>query len=178
MYQFVWARWQQVLQAGTGPDVDLAQFQRAVYGDGLRGMPRGVYSVKTQACLLWDDAEIAQAGIWMCNHVERAVERELGPAGVKDELRLARHDLQQDLLRRFETVNFAGRVAAPGNAAGKVKAARQPAGRVATPPPGSGQGAAPTVPPGRPGFRQLAGRLLTWLQPRRLTKRKRSPGEF
>ena len=178
MYQFVWAKWQQVLLAGTGPDVDLAQFQRAVYGDGLRGMPRDVYSVKTQACLLWDDAEIAQGGIWMCNHVEQAVERELGPAGVADELRLARHDLQQDLLRRFETVNFAGRVAAPGSAAGKVKAARQSPAKVATPPSGSGQGAAPTVPPGRPGFRQLAGRLLTWLQPRRLTKRKRSPGEF
>jgi serine/threonine protein kinase len=170
MYQFVWARWQQVMLAGTGADVDLAQFQREVYGDGLRGMPRDVYSVKTQACLLWDDAEIAQGGIWMCNQVEQAVERELGPAGVAHELRLARHDLQQDLLRRFGTVNFAGRVAAPKSAAGKVKAAKQT--------PGSGQWAAPTVPPGRPGFRHLAGRLLTWLQPTRLTKRKRSPGDF
>ena len=246
MYRFVWASWQQVLVAGTGPDVDLAQFQRLVYGDGLRGMPRDAYSVKTQACLLWDDAEIAQAGIWTCNQLEKAAERRLGPAGVANEVFMARQDLQQVLLRRFATTDWAARA----SSASALWASRRPAtsgghapsnppalssGYAAaktwvlsagppgkTPPPqaaaallgngpragrASAPGTTPPVAPApshrpgirqlagrvsvpgttppvaaaplqRPGIRQWAGRVLTWLQPRRLNKRRRSPGEF
>jgi tRNA A-37 threonylcarbamoyl transferase component Bud32 len=151
VYALVWASVQGALLPGTTQvNVDLPRFQALLYGPSLRGMPTDVCSAETQCCLLWDDCEIAYEGIWVCNHIERAVKRRVGPDSVADDVHIVRHELQQTILRRFKTTDWAARVTMPVAAQPEEAAAR--VGVV----------------------QKLAGAVLTWLQPLRM-KRKRSP---